>query len=93
MVDDSKDMLVVALSWAIRRSEAAAEATTVCPELFTERCNHHETWREHQWCRLACWENGVGYETQLHSSTPEAIDSFLLNTTRLLEAKHPVSET
>ncbi|CAK9019081.1 unnamed protein product [Durusdinium trenchii] len=48
--------------WLDRRGCSCDNATTVCPELFTERCNHHETWREHQWCRLACWENGVGYE-------------------------------
>eukprot|EP00434_Breviolum_minutum_P034158 symbB.v1.2.030222.t2/scaffold3380.1/size79486/8 len=49
--------------WMDNRGHCSCEnATTVCPSLFTERCNKDETWREQQWCRLACWENGVGYE-------------------------------
>ena len=39
-----------------------AQATIACPSMFTERCNLDETWREQQWGRLACWENGVGYD-------------------------------
>jgi len=49
--------------WMDNRGHCSCEnATIACPSMFTERCNLDETWREQQWCRLACWENGVGYE-------------------------------
>ncbi|CAJ1350015.1 unnamed protein product [Effrenium voratum] len=47
--------------WLDHKKCSCENATTACPQLFTEKCNNDETWREHQWCRLACWENDVGY--------------------------------